>query len=64
MNREVVKELIQKDATTIKIKNELDQLIGDSDYREKMISAYDELIEKLGRQGCSEKIARDLLEQY
>ena len=64
MNREVVKELIQKDATAIKIQNELDQLIGDSDYREKMLSAYNELIEILGRRGCSEKIARDLLEQY
>ena len=64
MNREVVKELIQKDATAIKIQHELDQLIGDSDYREKMLSAYNELIEILGRRGCSEKIARDLLEQY
>ena len=64
MNREVVKELIQKDATAINIQHELDHLIGDSDYRERMLSAYAELIEILGRQGCSEKIARDLLEQY
>lgn len=64
MNQEIVKELIQKDANVINIQDELDLLIKDSDYREKMLSGYDQLIEKIGKEGCSEKIARDLLDQY
>lgn len=64
MNKEIVKELIQKEANTVNIQNELELLIKDSNYREKMLSGYDELIEKIGKEGCSEKIARDLLDQY
>ena len=64
MNKKVVKELIQGDANISNIQRELDLLINDSDYRCKMLEGYDELITKIGKEGCSEKIARDLLEQY
>lgn len=64
LNREVVKELIQNDVNVTNIQNELDLLINDSDYRNKMLKGYDELIKTMGQEGCSKKIAQDLLKHY
>ena len=64
MNREIVKELIQNNCSVENIQGEIDLILQQRDYREKMISEYDELIAKIGEQGCSEKIAQDLIKQY
>lgn len=61
MDREVVLELIQKDCTPAKVRQELDRLIGDIDYREALLKAYDELELLLGGGGASEKVAQSLL---
>ena len=62
MNKEVVKELIQNEANVTNIQKELDLLINDVDYRNEMLNGYDELVIKIGQEGCSKKIAHDLLE--
>lgn len=64
LNREVVRELIQNDVNILNIQKELDLLINDSNYRKEMLDGYDELIKKIGKEGCSKKIAQDLLEHY
>ena len=64
LNREVVRELIQNDVNILNIQKELDLLINDSNYRKVMLDGYDELIKKIGKEGCSKKIAQDLLEHY
>ena len=57
MDREVVKELIQGDFNTTKLKTELARLLNDEDYRGHMLSALDELRERLGGPGASETTA-------
>lgn len=61
MEKEVVKELIQKDCNVDKIREELERLLHDSDYRSGLISDYQSLREKLGGGGASKKVAQSLL---
>ncbi|MBW8244453.1 lipid-A-disaccharide synthase [Muricauda oceani] len=57
MKREVVKELIQNDLTTKNLKTELSKIVAGSE-RERMLSDYKSLKEKLGGKGASEMTAR------
>jgi len=57
MKREVVKELIQNDLTTSNLKNELSK-IAEGTERERILSDYALLKEKLGGKGASEMAAR------
>ena len=61
MDKEVVKELIQKECNPAQIKEEVNRLIFDENYRNKVISSYDQLEEILGGGGASEKVAQSLL---
>ncbi len=61
MNREVVKELIQKDCTAENICTELNRLINEDDYRNRMLEDYSELRQLLGEGGASRKVAQSLL---
>jgi lipid-A-disaccharide synthase len=63
MDMPVVKELIQQDCTSIRIAAELQMLLNDSDYREKMLARYDKLDEKMGQPGASAKTA-ELIIKY
>ncbi len=56
MNREVVKELIQEDCNPVNIKIILENLIN-GDARKVMLQDYQELSEKMGTPGASEKTA-------
>lgn len=58
MNKEVVKELIHFDVTPKKISNELDLILFNNDYRNKMLNNYQQLRETLGGTGASERVAR------
>lgn len=58
MNKEIVKELIHFDVTPYKIKSELDLILFDQNYREKMLNEYKQLREKLGGTGASERVAK------
>ncbi|MBN2274320.1 MAG: lipid-A-disaccharide synthase [Bacteroidales bacterium] len=57
MGREVVKELLQFNLAR-DIKKELDNILFDKAYRQQMLDHYDQLIEKAGKPGVSERVAR------
>lgn len=57
MDKEVVTELIQDDCNTKNIKKELTKIL-DPEYRKKLLAKYDELEQKLGGAGASEKTAQ------
>jgi lipid-A-disaccharide synthase len=61
MGKEVVKELIQGDLTTKKLKQELTQIL-DGPSREAQMMAYKELEKKLGGKGASEHAAALIIE--
>lgn len=58
MNREVVRELIQYELTPKKLTEELDKLLNDTEYRQKIKNDYSELRENLGGGGASALAAR------
>lgn len=57
MDKEVVTELIQDECNTKNIKKELNKLL-DPNYRSALLAKYDELEQKLGGSGASEKTAQ------
>lgn len=57
MNHEIVKELIQQYLNEKTIKEELDKLLYNNEYRAKMLDAYAELRKKIGPAGASERFA-------
>lgn len=57
MDREIVKELIQSDFNEKKLEKELNQLISDGPYRNSMLKNLEDLTEKLGGQGASDRTA-------
>ena len=57
MDSEVVKELIQQDSSPQNIGTELDQIVNNKTYRQKMLSSYDELDVRMGQPGASAKTA-------
>jgi len=61
-DKEVVKEMIQKDASVEKVSAELNQVLTNSTYRNKMLSEYDEIIRILDTGSASENTARLMLE--
>ncbi len=58
---EAVKELLQFNLVD-KIRQELDKILFDQPYREKMLGYYDELIKKAGQPGVSERVAMRMIE--
>jgi lipid-A-disaccharide synthase len=57
MDREVVRELIQSDLTVESLSKELEDLLADGPYRQRMVQALAQLREQLGGPGASEKVA-------
>ena len=57
MDREVVKELIQEEFNTKNLKIELSKIL-DSENRNRILEDYQELEERLGGQGASDKTAK------
>ena len=57
MDREVVKELIQGDMNEDNLVKELDQLLHNGKRQRKLLEDYEELKDKLGNVGASEKAA-------
>ncbi|MFD0793486.1 lipid-A-disaccharide synthase [Mucilaginibacter litoreus] len=57
MDKLVVKELIQEYCTPVNISEELNKLIDDNAYRNKMLANYDLLLDKMGAPGASGKTA-------
>ncbi len=63
MDALVVKELIQQESSTANITAELDSILNDKAYRQKMLTNYDLLDEKMGTPGASAKTA-ELIIKY
>ncbi|MDB5112459.1 MAG: lipid-A-disaccharide synthase [Mucilaginibacter sp.] len=63
MDSAVVKELIQQDCSPQKIAAELDMLLNNKNYREAMLTNYDQLDERMGKPGASGKTA-ELIIKY
>ncbi len=57
MDKLVVKELIQSDFSTEKLRAELQELLNNSEYRKAMITSFHELKNILGDEGASKKAA-------
>ena len=57
-NREVIRELLQEQATVSNVKEELQSLLAESPYRNEMLAAYDELFQKLDVGSASANAAR------
>lgn len=62
MDREVVKELIQKELNEVNIKNELDKIINNAEHLSKLKTDYVALKLKLGGKGASHKTAEAIVE--
>jgi len=61
MDKEVVRELIQKECNPVLIREEINRLINDTEYRDNQIFQYKELKGILGGGGASQKVAQSLL---
>jgi len=57
MQKEVVKELLQKNLS-VKIKIELDKILFNDNYKNKILDNYKELKNKLGEKGASKRAAK------
>ena len=62
LDKEVVRELIQNDCQSELMVLELNKLCEGQTSRTEMLKAYDQLITLLGKNGCSEKMALDLIQ--
>ena len=62
MDREVVKELIQGDLNEDNLVKELDQLLHNGKRQRRLLEDYEELKDKLGNVGASEKAAEVIVE--
>ncbi|MFH2094371.1 MAG: lipid-A-disaccharide synthase, partial [Bacteroidota bacterium] len=62
IDRVVVKELIQSEMNVAKLCEELDKMLNDNEYRNKMLADFDFLIKKLGGRGASRRTALKMAE--
>ncbi|MDP4207043.1 MAG: lipid-A-disaccharide synthase [Bacteroidota bacterium] len=62
VDREVVKEILQHYMTEESVREELDRILSNEEYREKMLEGYVELHRRIGTPGASEKAARLITE--
>lgn len=63
MDKGIVREMIQGELTVKELKNELDKLINDEVYRDRLKNDYSELKQTLGGPGASERTAQLMFER-
>ena len=61
-NKEVVRELVADTMTVSNVRSELDALLNDEAYRNKMLQEYDRMIKILGPAGASRQAALKMVE--
>jgi len=62
MNREIVREFIQVKMTFKNVKAEMERLLFDEKYREKIFADYNRLKELMGEPDCSKRAAEKMVE--
>ncbi len=62
LDREVVKELLMQKLNEKNLLAELSRVIYDEDVRQKMTADYEEIIERLGKPGASDRFAKLMIE--
>ena len=62
LDREVVKELLMQKLNEKNLLTELSRIIYDEDVRQKMTADYEEIIERLGKPGASDRFAKLMIE--
>nr|WP_319997501.1 lipid-A-disaccharide synthase [uncultured Draconibacterium sp.] len=62
LGKMAVKELLQKDMTVKKVSEELNRLLGDEKYRERILADYREMQQLMGEPGCSKRAAEKMVE--
>ena len=61
-DKEIVRELVADGMTVANVRNELDALLNNADYRNQMLAEYDRMIHILGPSGASRQAASKMLE--
>ena len=61
MNEEFVIELTQQKMTLKNVINEMNKLLYDNNYRERMTDKYNQLEKLMGEPGCSERAAKKMI---
>ncbi|HDR52295.1 MAG TPA: lipid-A-disaccharide synthase [Mariniphaga anaerophila] len=62
LNKEALKEFIQVDLTFKNVRDELHRLLYEQEYRDKITSDYNRLLEMLGEPGTSKRAAKKMTE--
>ena len=62
LGKMAVKELLQKDMTVKKVSEELNLLLGDENYRNRILSDYREMQTLMGEPGCSKRAAEKMVD--
>ena len=62
LGKMAVKELLQKDMTVKKVSEELNRLLGDENYRNRILSDYREMQTLMGEPGCSKRAAEKMVD--
>ncbi len=62
MNELIISEYIQVKMTVKNVKAEMEKLLFEEEYREKIFKDYSRLIEMMGKAGCSKRTAQKMME--
>lgn len=62
-DKTIVQELFAKFFSVKSIHNESDRLLNNTEYRNKMLAGYDEVIKILGKEGASQRAAKLMIEK-
>lgn len=60
--REVVRELVADTMTVEQVRQELERLLHDEEYRRRMLEGYDRMADRLGEAGAPRRAARQMVE--
>ena len=60
-NREVVKELVADTMTVEQVRAELERILYDKDYRQRMLDGYEYMAERLGDAGAPKRTAQEMV---
>ena len=60
-HREVVKELVADEMTVSNVRKELERILYNKEYRERMLSGYEYMASRLGEAGASKRAAHEMV---